>query len=418
MFAVLLSTGIGSRAQAQGPGASGFPRSPFSLADAIDRVQTISPQRRAAQARVQAATGALYQAGRLPNPSIDIREENLNLSGGNRAPLDKTVDVFALLSQPIETGGKRAARTAVAEADVKAAYATVRQAERTLTLETARLYLAALQAYTLAQFLSSNSEELQTLVAAMTRRVNEGYAAEADLMKFRTEAARLNTQLARAQLDLNQSVSALSALLDLPIPLSGAQLLMPPTIEPPTGDPLTLAQQAVERQPDIVAARARLERARRTLDLEKARRFPDPSITAGYKRTGGEDTLVTGVLVPLPVFDRNAGNIDRAIAEEHAAALELEALSKQQVAAVAALMHAAQDLAGRAQQIDQQLLQPAEVVRTAARSAFREGAVNIIQLVDAERVYTDTRREALALKIEAYTKGFEARLLLMEDGHP
>ena len=64
------------------------------------------------------------------------------------------------------------------------------------------------------------------------------------------------------------------------------------------------------------------------------------------------------------------------------------------------------------------LLQPAEVVRNAARSSFREGAANILQLVDAERVYTETQKEALELKLEAYAKSFEAHLLLKEDGQP
>jgi cobalt-zinc-cadmium efflux system outer membrane protein len=119
-------------------------------------------------------------------------------------------------------------------------------------------------------------------------------------------------------------------------------------------------------------------------------------------------------MVPLPVFDRNAGNIERATAEVQAAALELDALVKQQTAATTALIRSAQELASRAQLVDQQLLQPAEVVRNAARASFREGAANILQLVDAERVYTDTRRDALALKLEAYEKAFEAQALLTE----
>jgi len=174
----------------------------------------------------------------------------------------------------------------------------------------------------------------------------------------------------------------------------------------------------VERQPEILAAQAQLDRARHALVLEKAKRFPNPALTAGYKRTGGTDTLVTGVLVPLPVFDRNEGNIDRAIAEEHAAAMELAALRTQQIVAMQMLMQSAQELAERARVIDQQMLQPAEVVRNAARASFHEGAANILQLVDAERVYTDTRREALELKLEAYAKAFAARLLLTEKGQP
>jgi outer membrane protein TolC len=179
---------------------------------------------------------------------------------------------------------------------------------------------------------------------------------------------------------------------------------MPPTLEPPTGDPAAVTQQIVERQPEILAAQAQFDRARHALVLEKAKRLPDPTLTAGYKRTGGAD--------------RNEGNIDRAIAEEHAAAMELAAVRKQQIVATQMLIQSAQELEERVRSIDQQMLQPAEVVRNAARAAFHEGASNILQLVDAERVYTDTRREALELKLEAYTKAFAARLVLTEERQP
>lgn len=388
---------------------------PFPLAAAIERAQAVSPHRQAAHARVAAAQGALYQASRLPNPSLDIREENLNLHSGRRAPVDQTVDVFAVFSQPIEIGGKRAARAAVAASDVAAAHTAIRQTERELTLETVRLYLGALRAYSLINIVTTNREQLQPLIAAMTRRVEEGYTAEADLMKFHTEAARLDTEMTRIKLDFANTTTGLAALLDFPTPLSGNRLMMPPALDPPLGDPVVLARQAVDRRPELVAAQTRLERARHTLTLEKARRLPDPSFIAGYKRTGGEDTLVTGVVVPFPVFDRNTGNIERALAEEQAAALELEALRRQHQATLTSLIQAAQELTERARQIDQQLLLPATTVRNAARASFREGATNILQLVDAERVYTNAQRETLDLKLDAYAKTFEARLLITEE---
>ncbi len=387
---------------------------PFSLAAAIERVQTVSPYRQAAQARAEAARGALYQASRLPNPSLDLREENLNFNSGSRAPVDQTVDVFAVFSQPIELGGKRAARTAIAASDVAAAHTAIRQAERELTLETVRLYVAALRAHSLINILTTNRDQLQPLIAAMTRRVEEGYTAEADLMKFHTEAARLDTAIARIKLDFSQATTGLAALLDIPSAIAGARLVMPTLLEPPVGDPTNLAQQAVSHRPELVAAQTRLERAQHALTLEKARRLPDPSFIAGYKRTAGEDTLVTGVVIPFPVFDRNTGNIERALAEEQAAALELEALRRQHQAALTSLIQAAQELTERARRIEQQLLLPAATVRNAARSSFREGATNILQLVDAERVYTDAQRETLELKLDAYAKTFEARLLITE----
>ena len=386
----------------------------LTLAEANERVQRLSPQRRAAQARHEAATGALLQARQWPNPSLDLREENLNLNSGRHAAVDQTVDVFAVISQPLEIAGKRPARRAIATAEVDIALATIRDTERTLTLETTRVYLTALRAARVSAVLADNRRGLQTLVDTLARRVQEGYAAEADLMKLRAEAARTETDLARVRIDFLRNAVALQTLLMLPAPLSETQLVTPSPIDPPPGDPETLAQQVVTRRPAIVIARARLERAQRALELERARRIPDFAFVAGYKRTAGEDTLVTGVVIPLPLFDRNTGNIARADAEARAAALDLDTLTQQVTAESIALIAAAQQLATRARLSTSALLQPAEIARNAARSAFREGAANMLQLVDAERVYTDAQRTMLELQLDAYSAAFEANLVVHE----
>ena len=393
------------------------------LAEAIKRVQAVSPALHAAQARVAAAAGTLYQASRLPNPSLDLHEENFNPGRATRDPLDKTLDIFAVLSQPIEVGGKRAARTAAATADVEAARAGVRQIERELARETARLYFGALRSHVLARVLTNNRTGLQTLMDAPARHMPDAGAEDVELMKFRAEAVRLDTELARVRLDFTRDATALGALLGTG-PVAGVRLVEPEFVDLPPGDPAELARQAVERRPEVAAAQARLERARYAFELEKARRFPDPALSAGYERTGGQDTLYTGVNVPLPFFDLNTGNIERAAAEERAAALDLEALTRQYTAETVVLLVTAQDLIGRARQVEQQLLYPAEVVRNAARTTFHKGVSDhkggsdILQLIDAERVYAEAWREALGLKLEAHTKALEAHLAVDGEEKP
>jgi outer membrane protein TolC len=92
------------------------------------------------------------------------------------------------------------------------------------------------------------------------------------------------------------------------------------------------------------------------------------------------------------------------------AAAEARAMADAQV-----VFDAAATLGALAARVDDDLLKPAELVRTAARSAFREGATDILVLVDAERVYVDARREAVQLKLDAIAAAIEARLLLGEE---
>jgi outer membrane protein TolC len=92
--------------------------------------------------------------------------------------------------------------------------------------------------------LDSNREGLDTLLKAMSARVREGYAAEADLAKFQAESARVQTQQLRARLELARSLAQLGSLMQEPIPLRAEQLAEPLLGAPPTGDPAALAAQA------------------------------------------------------------------------------------------------------------------------------------------------------------------------------
>jgi len=396
----------------------GQPDAVLTLDDAIARARTTAPRAQAATQRVAAAQGALFQATRLPNPSLELREENLTLSEHSGNGSDPTIDFFATLSELVEVGGKRRARRGVATAEVQVADATLAQVQQGLTVDTMRRYVAALRARNLGHVLTDAQQGLQAVVSTMERRVTQGYAPEADLMKFRAESARLGVEVARAQLDFGRQAVALAALIGDAVPPAPTQLVDPPQLDAPAGEPADLVRPAVEQRPEVRAAAAQLERARQTVALEQARRLPDPELTAGYKRTQSVNTLVTGVLVPLPLFNTNAGNIARAAAEERAAAADLEVLRRELSAELTALLVTAAELSRRARRIGEDVLRPAEVVWNAARSAFREGGADILKLVDAERVYTDARRDALDLRLEAFAASFEARLYLAEGTAP
>ena len=388
---------------------------PLPLEDVIERVQKVAPQRRAAADRVDAARGALYQAGRFPNPLLEARAENVRIDSNGFTAGNPPLDFFALLSQPVELGGKRAKREAVASAELQATGAELRLTERQVTLDTMRLYVAAVRARELVHYLGENRADLEPLLEVMQKRVREGYTPEADLAKLRAEAARVDTQLAQARLELDRATVTLGIAMTDPTPLAPARLVEPPLIDIPTGNTEELAARIVAAQPLIQATQARVDRAKETVSLEKAQRIPNPLVTGGYKRVDDRNTMVMGVVVPIPVLDTNAGNIERAMAEERAAAFDLDALRRQLTADAVALIIGARDLTARARRIEQDLVEPAHVARQAARTTFREVGTNILGLVDAERVHTEAHRDALEITLEAFARSYEVQLALPQD---
>jgi outer membrane protein TolC len=79
---------------------------------------------------------------------------------------------------------------------------------------------------------------------------------------------------------------------------------------------------------------------------------------------------------------------------------------------------AARMLSEHAARVARDLVHPAIVAQRAARAAFREGTGDALALVDADRVYLDTQREALAVQLDAAAASILARLALGEDPLP
>jgi cobalt-zinc-cadmium efflux system outer membrane protein len=407
------------------PGQAGTssPPAPFPIEQAVTTVLANAPQRASASALAESARAAAKQAGRLPNPAIDVHVENIVASGWHwRPPADPTLapglDAFAVLTQPIELGGKRGARRAVAEGDADAAAAAMSQVERGLAMETVRLYLGALRAREMLKALDENRGEMAEIQRVVAARVREGYAAEADLAKYQAESAKLDSESVRLRIELTRNLAQLQALFGRAGPASGldpGQLVMPAPRAVPAGSAADLALRAVERSPDVQAAKAREARAAKALSLQQAQRVPNLDVVGGYKRTSGFDTAVLGVAMAIPLFDRNQRAIATAGGEARAAASDRAAVEQRVAAEARAIFDASQSLAEHARRVDSELLAPAALVRFAARTSYSEGAANIVAMVDADRVYLDARREVLQVKLDALAAAFDARVLAGEE---
>jgi cobalt-zinc-cadmium efflux system outer membrane protein len=379
---------------------------PLTLQQALELARVRSPEAAAARAQAEAAARAARLAGRLADPTLELTAENWR-PGADSFDASQDLDVFAVVTQPLDLftrGGKKArARGESAEAE-----AARLRTEQDAQLATMRRYVEAWRGRELVAALEAQAENLGSIVTAMEKRVAEGYAAEADLLRFRAEAARAANHLARARIELARAEAELGFLVGRP--LEGVRLERPEPPAPPPGEPAALAEQALAARPDVAAARARAARARGGLSLERARRYPDLALAGGYKRTAGLDTAVVGLVATVPVFERNGVAVARAEGEARAAELELAATLARARAEAAILVRAARDLQQRLARLDDELVRPAEEARLSALAAFREGASDVLRVVDAERTNTEARREALDLTVEAFLASGRARL--------
>jgi len=381
----------------------------FTLADALARARDGSPEGAAARARVEAAGRAVEKTAPMPNPTVEFRSENW-ASGVSRSVLP--LDTFAEITQVVELGGKRGARRGVAEADLATMQADEAVIRRALAVEISRAYLDALRLRERQRTLTAQSADLAEMVRVLGRRVEVGTTAESDLLKLRTEEARLGTDLLRTEVAAQRALVEITARLNVEASLDA--LVAPALPALPVADDAA----ALERRPDVTAAQRAVASAQQALRLEDARGTPDPALNAGFKRTIGYNTGVFTVTMPIPLWDRN--RVARILAQGQVTAAELErsAVERRARGEMAATRMAAGRLSERARDVRTRLVDPARGARDAARAAFASGALDILRLVDAERVFTDATLVAIDIEIDAIAAAIEARLAAGEDPLP
>jgi cobalt-zinc-cadmium efflux system outer membrane protein len=153
-----------------------------------------------------------------------------------------------------------------------------------------------------------------------------------------------------------------------------------------------LQAQSLQRRPDLAAALFEQQRADTETLLQRAIRSPNITVGGGYRRDGPFNALVLGVTVPLRIFNRNEGGIARAEAELTQAQNEEKLTRTALLLEVQKAYNAVQTNQERVRYIQDEYLQKSEQSREIVTASYSLGEANLIDLLDAERTYRETRR--------------------------
>src|SRR5439155_4306201 len=112
----------------------------------------------------------------------------------------------------------------------------------------------------------------------------------------------------------------------------------------------------------------------------------------GYKRIGELDnTLIAGVTLPLPFGNRNQGGIARANAEKKIAEANLQLTRNRALAEVDSAYRAYETAREQARAYEAGISQQADESIEITLASYREGASELIALLDAQRTRSDVR---------------------------
>jgi cobalt-zinc-cadmium efflux system outer membrane protein len=232
---------------------------------------------------------------------------------------------------------------------------------------------------------------LDSLVAYTTNRVKEGAAAEVDLLRLQVERGRADVDLAMSRMNLARELAELSALTG--IEADSVRIDFSSSIDSTRayGSLDSLVANALARRPDLSAANARVNSAASAVASERRAVFRDVDAMGGIMKMEEGRSLMAGVSIPFPLFDRNAGEIQRARAEQKVAELERELTRRQIVSGIRSGFTATTSLQSALVK-SSTLVSKAEESRRITEAAYREGAVPLSQVIDAARALAEARQ--------------------------
>ncbi|MEJ5151776.1 TolC family protein [Comamonas sp. MYb396] len=395
----LLSAALASawlpQAQAQAP-AQGLERATASapaqanpaitLAAAWDKALAANPGLQAARHGAAAAEGLVVQSQARPNPELAVSIEDTR-----RETRTHTVQI----NQLIELGGKREARMQLADTEKSAAEAGVVAALAALRYQLQIHFNELLLAQQRVDFATQTHALATQALDAANKRVQAGKVPP-------LEASRAQVAQANAAMELEQArsltgvaqhnLAALWGGRGTELGLASGDFLT--TTAAPTAEQL---DQRLDEAPAMVLAQRALAQSQATSALERAKRVQDPTVTLGVKRAQdvGRNQVFVGVSIPLPLFDRNAGNQLQALRKVDQAEQQLQ---DQRLQLQAQVFAARQQWLSSNQQVallQSQVIPTAQSAYDLAVRGFSLGKFSFLDVLDAQRSLFDSQRQLL-----------------------
>jgi outer membrane protein, heavy metal efflux system len=394
----------------------------LTLKQAEKLMQQRNRELQAARRAVEAAQADTVSAGASPNPSLSIGMGTINphvgIGGGSLR--DKIVDTSVRIDQLIERGNKRELRIATARSLESASVEDLSDTLRQQRLALHGAYYDLLYAQDKTAISRDTAALFGRTLEAAELRLKAGDIASAEVSRIRVDALRAANDARAAEAELRRSQLALAYLIGAEA--DAARLRAADAWPAGSGvDTASVTEDMIGRRPDVQAAKKRVDAAVAARDLARSLRTRDVSVGIQYDHypvnpsyamgSGAGTGNSYGAFVSVPLFAHYyfEGEIARAEVDYGAAQ---EGLERVRALARGELERALSDLRAateRVRRYEDTLLAEARRSADAAEFAYRNGAIGVMDLLDARRTLRAIQVDAAAARND-YAKALAAWL--------
>lgn len=346
-------------------------------------------------------------AGLRINPAISASWGNLPLApkpaAGYGASIRDSSQVDVGLSYEFEIS-KRGHRIDAAKAATAVTQSQVAKSELDVGFQAATQFINVQLAESNVELAQENLKSFQQATNVAESGFKAGGTSENDYLKIKVQLLQFQTDLDHAQLAKSQALTDLRQTLGYESVSPDYDVVGSFEYKPVDVKLEDLQMKAADMRPDLKAAVQSLVAADQQHRLAEANALPNVTLSGDWVFSGGIHTATLGVSVPLPVFDRNQGEISKAVAVMTQAQEQRRELAGQVMTDVKDAFDALQTTDRVVQYFQSGYVDAAKKSRDISEYSYRRGAATLLDFLDAERSYRATQlayRQAVSDYLQA-----------------
>ena len=332
---------------------------------------------------IEAQSGKLEQSRKYSNPEFEFE------SGSGFDP-----EISAMLSQSIPLGGKRKQEIVLRNLQLKQARLEYDILKQEKLEEAYAIFMGILHLQKLQIFQNDSVLVSKDLLNAVSRKVEAGKLSPA-------EKSRARIQLYQEKLTLRDIETSLKSAWRLLSSFWGEEHSSFTEVEGNlTEIPSIPTLKSLDTAPTICLSKLVVEIQQANIKLEKANGVPDIELGGGVKQSDlPGNTYQFGLSIPLPIFNRNQGNIGSAKSELKKARFELKEVEIQVQTILFRLKTELEVLASEIDILKNDIIPEAQAAYTTISEGYLNGRFTYLDVVDAQRMWFESREQYIgALK--------------------
>ena len=383
----------------------------ITLDEAIQMALQHNHNMMAARTTIQQSEAEETTANLRPNPSLfadweylplgSPAKQNPSVYGGQSTGdyLHNNTEGDIGLTYLLERGKKRQHRLQAAKDITAQTRSLVADNERNLTFSVTSLFLDVQLAESTLDLAEKDLKSFRQTVDLGELRYQKGAISEDDYLKIKLQLLQFETDYQQAQLARLQGLSDLRQLLGYESVTADYDVAGDFKYRPLTGNLEDFQFKALQNRPDLRAAQQGVTAARSQYELQRAIGKQDVTVQGNYSHVNAINAATFYGSIPLPIFNRNQGEIARTRSAITQAQEQERATNGQALTDVRDAYEGLRVNDRIVQLYSSGYLDVAQKDRDIAEYAYQRGGVSLLDFLDAERNYRATQlayRQVLA----------------------